>query len=185
MRQATNKRLHDRNIAEFLDAIGGIEALAREYRLTVAAVEHWIHLGSIPTGWHMRFFARGLQCGVVFDEQTLDCVFGFLPGQSQVIARALGTDCSKRPARNRAARARTVQQSRDRRGGQRAGGGGHCQRRRRCNWDQDQRPAHNVGEGLSGAERWELRVCVGLLLPLQAVSQLSFRGEAEKSLLRM
>ena len=96
--------LQVRSIAEFLNAIGGIEAVADDCRLTVSAVEHWIDLGSIPTGWHMRFFALGLQCGVVFDEQTLDCVFGFLPGESQVIARALGADRSKQPARNRSAR---------------------------------------------------------------------------------
>ena len=104
MREQRSERLPVRNIAEFLDAIGGIEAVADDCRLTTAAVERWIHLCSIPTGWHMRFFALGLQCGVVFDEQTLDCVFGFLPGESQVIARALGTDHSKQLARNRTAR---------------------------------------------------------------------------------
>jgi hypothetical protein len=93
-----------RSIAEFLDAIGGVEAVARKCRLTVPAVERWIHHGEISTGFQMRFFALGLQCGVIFDERALENLFGFLPEQAQVIARALGTDCSRPPARNLTAR---------------------------------------------------------------------------------
>jgi hypothetical protein len=81
-----------RNIAELLEVFGGIDAVADDCRLTKAGVELWLHHGHISNGWHMRYFARALQLGVVFDRQSLENIFGLVPEQAASIARALGTN---------------------------------------------------------------------------------------------
>lgn len=85
----THATLTPRNIAELLEVFGGIDVVADDCRITRSGVELWLRHGHISNGWHMRFLARALQLGVVFDRQSLESIFGLLPEQAAAIAGAL------------------------------------------------------------------------------------------------
>ncbi len=58
-----------------IKAFGGFEAVAAEYTFDSSAedIEQWAIGGSIPTGWHLRMFARACGMGLTVNPS----VFGF------------------------------------------------------------------------------------------------------------
>jgi hypothetical protein len=68
-----------------IEEFGGIESVAEEYGTPDDSVREWAVHGNIPTGWHLRMFAR--LCAM---EKTVDpAVLGFREDDRAAVALTL------------------------------------------------------------------------------------------------
>jgi hypothetical protein len=65
-----------------IEEFGGIESVAEEYGTPDDSVREWAVHGNIPTGWHLRMFAR--LCAM--EKTVYPVIFGFRQDDSRAIA---------------------------------------------------------------------------------------------------
>jgi len=88
-----------RTVDDVVDALGGDTKIAAWLKITPAGVNHWKTRKEIPGGWHMRVYARLLDCG--FDCDPV--VFGLNRDDADVLIDRHRSSHAPRPKRQRPA----------------------------------------------------------------------------------
>ncbi len=78
------QRMYDiKTIESLITELGGDTVLAADLDISQPAVANWKVRGEIPSGWHMRLYARVIAMGKTIDP----AVFGLTPQEAAAINR--------------------------------------------------------------------------------------------------